>query len=194
MRQYKVFVDETGHRPPDKSEWRDPIWKGNNYPAEYSDHPVVCISWDDAAAYCKWAGLTLPTEAQWEKAAQGPGGYKYPWGNEWDETLCRNSNNKGSETTAPVYSYPSGVSGYGIYNMSGNVWEWCRDWYDEKYYKSSPKENPAGPSQGSYRVNRGGSWLLVVAGSFRAAYRRRSAPSYRSGRRGFRVARAPGRQ
>lgn len=193
-RHYKVFVDETGHRPPDQADYGNPIWKGNSYPEKYSDHPVVCVSWDDAAAYCQWAGLTLPTEAQWEKAARGPEGFKYPWGDTWDDTLCRNNRDRGSETTAPVYSYPSGVSGYGIYNITGNVWEWCRDWYGSDYYKSGSRKNSTGPSKGSDRVVRGGSWYNVDAGHFRAAYRLYYDPSHRNDDFGFRVALAPGQQ
>ena len=190
-RQYMVFVEETGHRPPDEADYSDPVWKGKSYPEQYSDHPVVCVSWDDAMAYCKWSGLLLPTEAQWEKAARGPMVYKYPWGEEWDGSKCPHSGNRGSEQTAPVYSYPLGVSGYGCYNMSGNVWEWCQDWYGSDYYRTGARENPAGPSEGSSRVPRGGSWD-DGARICRAALRLYYDPSYRYVNRGFRVVLAPG--
>jgi len=195
-RQYKQFVDETGHRPPDKSDWSSntPIWKGKSYLESYTDHPVVCVSWEDAVTYCRWAGGTLPTEAQWEKAARGPKGFTYPWGNDWDQNLCRNSNNKGSQTTCTVYEYPKGASGYGCYNLSGNVWEWCSDWYGSDYYKNSPPKNPTGPDTGSGRVNRGGSWGNDVAEDFRAARRINGDPSLRLGGRGFRLLLAPGQQ
>ena len=193
-RQYKQFVDETRHRPPDGADWGAPIWKGKSYPESYTDHPVVCVSWEDAVAYCRWAGGTLPTEAQWEKAARGPKGFIYPWGNDWDKNLCRNNNNKGSQTTCTVYNYPKGVSGYGCYNMSGNVWEWCSDWYDSGYYKNSPPKNPTGPDTGSYRVSRGGGWIHVVSEYFRAAYRFNDAPSNRNDNRGFRLLLAPAQQ
>ncbi|WP_020586890.1 formylglycine-generating enzyme family protein [Desulfobacter curvatus] len=184
-RQYKIFVDETGHRPPDKATWGTPVWKGKSYPLEYADHPVVCVSWDDAAAYSNWAGLSLPTEAQWEKAARGPLRLIHPWGNELDGSKCRNNSNKGSGTTCPVYEYSTGVSGYGTYNQSGNVWEWCSDCYGSDYYDSSPQTNPRGPSLGSYRVVRGGSWD-DIADWCRAAYRSDYNPPCRDGNLGFR--------
>jgi len=192
--QYKQFVDETGHRPPDGADYETPIWKGKSYPESYTDHPVVCVNWEDAAAYCRWAGGTLSTEAQWEKAARGPKGFIYPWGNDWDQNLCRNDKNKGSETTCTVYEYPKGVSGYGCYNLSGNVWEWCSDWYGSDYYKNSPPKNPTGPDTGSGRVNRGGGWDRGGTEFFRAAYRCDRGPSRSGGFRGFRLLLAPAGQ
>jgi formylglycine-generating enzyme required for sulfatase activity len=178
-RQFQRFIKETGYeaRPPDNQ--RD----------QKLEHPVVNVDWEDASAYAKWAGGLLPTEAQWEKAARGPDGLIYPWGNEWDENKCRNAKNKGNEETCPVYSYPEGASAYGCYNMSGNVWEWCRDWYEEGYYAKSPKRNPGGPAGGSDRVDRGGSWRNGNPVRFRGAYRRRRHPSRRDDLRGFRLVR-----
>jgi len=187
-RQYKKFVDETGHRPPDIAEWGYPIWKDGNYPEKYANHPVVCISWEDAMSYCEWAGLSLPTEAQWEKAARGSQEYKYPWGNDWNSSKCLNYMNKGLEETCPIDSYPEGVSGYGLYNTSGNVLEWCHDWYDEDYYKSSQYQNPKGPSDGSYRVVRGGSWGSGISDCRCACRNDFNLPSERANFRGFRVA------
>jgi serine/threonine-protein kinase len=155
--------------------------------SEYSpgdDHPVTDVSWEDANAYCNWLskkkGLNfkLPTEAQWEKAARGTDGRKYPWGkNEPDETLA----NFGwkFDKTSPVGSYPNGASPYGLLDMAGNVWEWCSDWYGDDYYKNSPKDNPTGPKIGTSRVVRGGCWVSD-AGSLRCAGRSGGGPSYRS--------------
>jgi formylglycine-generating enzyme required for sulfatase activity len=187
-KQYEQFVKETGHRPPDHSDRSvtPPIWKGKSYPQEYADHPVVCVSWDDATEYCKWAGLWLPTEAQWEKAARGPKGYIYPWGNDWDKYNCRNYESSVGGTCR-VNDYPLGVSGYGAYNMSGNVWEWCRDFYSADYYKSIDSyRDPIGPLRGASRVLRGGSWLSYGP-DCRSAHRFRDGPGYRHGRYGLRA-------
>ena len=189
-RQYEVFVKATGHRKPETADWGAPIWKNGGHPKEVADHPVVCVSWEDATAYAKWAGCELPTEAQWEKAAQGPLGLKYPWGTDWKPELCRNDGNKGSGTTAKVSEYAKGVSGSGTYNQSGNVCEWCRDWYGSEYYAKSPVKDPRGPDSGSDRVGRGGSWYYTDAGDFRAAHRLRFDPDYRNDARGFRLVRA----
>ncbi|MEI7994819.1 MAG: formylglycine-generating enzyme family protein [Methylococcaceae bacterium] len=190
--QYLKFVQETGHRPPDQSDYSSypPVWKGKHYPPEKARHPVVCVSWDDAQAYARWAGCQLPSEAQWEKAVRGPKGLIYPWGPEWSPDKCRHDKNRGNETTAPTYGYPQGASGYGTYNQSGNVWEWCEDWYAETYYQNSPPRDPTGPASGSSRVSRGGSWWRVDPDRFRAAYRLRFVPDYRLGRRGFRLVRS----
>ena len=147
---------------PDESDFRGdsrkPIWQGRGYPAKYAEHPVVCVSWEDASAYCAWAGLALPTEAQWERGARGPENLLYPWGDTWDGNKCQ-SHHTNLSTTCPVWLYPQGASGFGTLNQSGNVWEWCQDWYDSEYYSNSPDRNPEGPTTGGLRVVRGGSMI-----------------------------------
>ncbi len=187
--QYGRFVAETKHRAPDKADYGTPVWQNGRCPEEKLDHPVVCVSWEDAVAYGKWAGLRLPTEAEWEKAARGVKGLIYPWGDEWDEKRCRNEKNKGSEETAVVWGYPGGVSGYGTVQQSGNVYEWCADWYDEGYYGKGEVKNPSGPGTGSSRVRRGGCWRFDGASFFRGACRDWFDPSRRDGYLGFRLAR-----
>jgi formylglycine-generating enzyme required for sulfatase activity len=180
--QYARFAEVTGYRSPGNTEWRIP---------EKANHPVTHVSWDDAVAYAEWAGCELPTEAQWEKAARGPNGYTYPWGNGWDDSRCRNSvGENDADGTAPVDAYPGGVSGYGTYQQAGNVWEWCSDRYGDDYYKAQEaSRNPGGPSEGSSRVGRGGSWEDGIESYFRGAIRTGFVPSIRYVLMGFRLAR-----
>jgi len=123
------------------------------------EFPAMSVSWDEALAYCKWAGKRLPTEAEWEKAGRGEGKRKYPWG---DSFVTGNANVDGSEDgykyLAPPGSFESGRSPYGIYDMTGNVAEWVADSYDEHYYKTSPYRDPKGPDNADLKVVRGGSW------------------------------------
>ncbi len=156
------------------------------------DHPINCVDWSQAVAYCAWAGGRLPTEAEWERAARGTDGRVYPWGNE--KATCQRAvmydggDGCGKDRTFPVGSKPRGASPSGALDMAGNVWEWVSDRYDSNYYKSSPSRNPRGPSSGSFRVKRGGSFDYV-ASLVRAGYRSYDAPSRRGGYLGFRCAR-----
>ena len=190
-RQYARFVKEMGHRMPDKADYGSPDWVNGLCPEEKLDHPVVCVSWDDAAAYAAWAACALPTEAQWERAARGPKGLTYPWGNRWDKRKCRIGVNGGDRQACAVWEYPVGVSGYGTLNQSGNVWEWCRDWYGD-YLPSSVQQNPEGLEESSSRVYRGGSWGNAERIYFTAASRNGGMATDRYGRRGFRLARTVG--
>jgi sulfatase modifying factor 1 len=158
--------------------------------AGHEQHPLNCVDWNQAKAYCEWMGGRLPTEAQWEFAARGNDGRKYPWGNENPSPSRLNMGGKqdGWEATAPVGSYPLGASPFGVLDMAGNVWEWTADRYES--YSAAPQKAPQGTQlSASLRVNRGGGWISTAPSRVRVAVRLWNDPSDRLNDLGFRCAR-----
>jgi len=144
-RQYKEFVDAAGHRPP-------PNWANGAYPESVADHPVVLVNWFDAADYCKWKGKRLPSEAEWEKAARGTDGRRFPWGNDFDIKKVNTLGQYGG--TTPVGMFEDGKSPYGAVDMAGNAQEWTSDWY-KPYPGNDFRDADYGEK---FRVVRGGGW------------------------------------
>jgi len=170
--QYARFLAATGYPAP-------LFW---NPELDRPDDPVVGVSWFDASAYAAWAGKRLPTEAEWEYACRGGTGTRYPWGDE----PRRSAANFESFGIMPVKSFAA--HGFGLYDMAGNVWEWCNDWYDAGFYGHSPGDNPQGPAVGFHKVLRGGAWYCT-AEAVRSANRFFAAPETQSFAIGFRCAR-----
>ena len=149
---YHRFCMETGHKLPEF--WGMDLYKSG---PDYPEYPVVGVSQFDAREYAEWAGKRLPTEAEWEYAARaGLEGISFPYGEEADRSMARINDPEAEKGPVKCKSYPPNA--FGLYDMSGNVWEWVDDWFSEDYYRSSPEINPQGPEQGSFRVIRGGGW------------------------------------
>ena len=182
---YALCVSDGICTPPSNTSYLDrPSYYGN---FQFDNYPVVYVTWDDATAYCKWAGRQLPSEAQWEKAARGTDGRIYPWGNQAPDDTLLNWHVIAGDTTA-VGSYPKGASPYGALDMAGNVWQWVNDWYSDTYYQSSPASNPLGPVSGQYRVYRGGAPYTLNL-DIRSAIRGANKPTLSYYSIGFRCSR-----
>lgn len=192
--RYQKFVESANRNLP-------PTWDDEAAQA-MGDLPAVGMSWTDAAAYCKWAGRRLPTEAEWEKAARGTDGRRYPWGHMQPFVDIANYNRgmwvSEAVTLVPVNSGLEGMSvrhglkeggksPYGLFHMAGNAAEWVADWYDREYYQKSPDVNPTGPATGDKRVIRGGSWADLPTG-LRVTSRVSAEPDYEDRTIGFRCA------
>jgi len=203
--QYKAFIDATGHRTPKH-------WNGTDFPTDKRKHPVVEVSWDDALAYCQWAGTRLPKEAEWEYAARGPASEDgkpsrvFPWGNEWDRRLSNNASlHAGKELvngpdwkawyegdhkrkfplTTPVGLFPQAVSPFGVHDMAGNAWEWCEE-LQVPYGKPKNKDE----ANKTMRSRRGGSWANVAL-HIRSADRQSATQTDLNIYTGFRCAKNP---
>jgi eukaryotic-like serine/threonine-protein kinase len=171
-RQFKQFVEETNYQTDAEKNHSGEVWTGRRWsndenatwrlpdgatPVEgREDHPVSQVSYNDAETYCKWAGKDLPAEAQWEKAARGPGGNTYPWGNFDPDDSMANYSDSFIEGTTPTTKYEKGQSYYGAFDMAGNLYQWCKDWYVTGIERKA--NNPTGPGEGTERVLKGGSY------------------------------------
>ena len=172
--EYSGYVDKTGSGIPPARDFND-AWKDQ-------DHPIVNVTWADAASYCGWAGGRLPTEAEWEYAARGgKNGLKFPNGNDLTPTEA----NFLGDGTSPVGTF--GSNGYGLYDMAGNVWEWTADRYGP--YGEGEQENPQGSDEEGGKVLRGGSWIGSLPRYLRCSVRSRYEPDNRLNYVGFRCVR-----
>ena len=183
--QYAAFLSADKRAAPWQWETVDLV--------QHGDRPVIGVDWRDAEAFCTWKGKRLPTEAEWEKAARGTDARLYPWGNQAPTGDVANfalgARFSYNQVLFPVRSHEAGKSPYGLYHMAGNAYEWVQDWYGTNYYDTSPDRNPPGPSQGQFKVLRGGSWsdlpkYLLTYGRFRLS------PETKNSYTGFRCAKS----
>ncbi|MGA1874745.1 MAG: SUMF1/EgtB/PvdO family nonheme iron enzyme [bacterium] len=195
--QYQRFMDDGGYE--EKQYWQEGGFGEFQKPEKWEDQqqypsrPVVGVSWYEAAAYARWAGGRLPTEAEWERAARGPGQdyRKYPWGNK--EPDKETANYKGIGHVSPVGVFPESCSPEGVIDLAGNMWEWCLDWFSEEYYHTCSEQgvvkDPPGPEKGDGRVVRGGAYGYIDPNYLRCAFRDWYYPHYRNSNVGFRMVR-----
>lgn len=186
----------------DGASWKFPLGPGQSIAAlKRWDHPVVHVTWHDAEAYARWAGKRLPSEAEWEYACRGGlEGARYPWGHDltpqgkhrcniWQGDFPQKDlGEDGYRGTAPARSFKP--NGFGLFNMTGNTWEWVHDWFSPSFHRSGPRDNPVGPPLGDRRVMRGGSYLCHISycNRYRCSARTSNTPDTSAGHLGFRCA------